>query len=59
MTVPGARELASYRDEPKQMPSGAPGKHGGLDMTFVRRGDRSVLAHLFEPGSVSLRRHEA
>jgi len=46
MTVPEARELAPYRDEPKQMPSGAPGKHGVLDMTFVRRGDRSVLAHL-------------
>jgi urease accessory protein len=28
------------------MPSGAPGKHGVLDMTFARRADRSVLAHL-------------
>ena len=46
MTVLDAPELAPYRDEPKQMPSGAPGKHGVLDMTFIRRGDRSVLAHL-------------
>jgi urease accessory protein len=46
MTVLGAPELAPYQDEPKQMPSGAPGKHGVLDMTFARRGDRSVLAHL-------------
>jgi urease accessory protein len=46
MTVLDAPEVAPYRDEPKQMPSGAPGKHGVLDMTFIRRGDRSVLAHL-------------
>jgi urease accessory protein len=47
MTLPDAPELAPYQDEPKQMPSGAPGKHGILDMTFARRGDRSVLAHLY------------
>jgi len=46
MSVLDAAELAPYRDEPKQMPSGAPGKDGVLDMSFVRRGDRSVLAHL-------------
>jgi urease accessory protein len=46
MTVLDAPELAPYTGEPKQMPSGAPGKHGVLDMTFARRGDRSVLAHL-------------
>lgn len=46
MTVLDAPELAPYAGEPEQMPSGAPGKHGVLDMTFVRRGDRSVLAHL-------------
>jgi len=46
MGVLDAPELAPYRDEPKQMPSGAPGKHGVLDMSFARRGDRSVLAHL-------------
>ena len=46
MTILDAPELAPYQDEPKQMPSGAPGKNGLLDMTFVRRGDRSVLAHL-------------
>lgn len=47
MSVLDAPELAPYRDEPKQMPSGAPGKHGVLDMSFARRGDRSVLAHLY------------
>jgi urease accessory protein len=29
------------------MPSGTPGKHGVLDMSFALRGDRSVLAHLY------------
>ena len=46
MTVLDATELAPYAGEPKQMPSGAPGKHGVLDMTFARHADRSVLAHL-------------
>jgi urease accessory protein len=46
MIVLDAPELAPYQDEPRQMPSGAPGKRGILDMTFARRGDRSVLAHL-------------
>lgn len=47
MSVLDAPELAPYQDEPKQMPSGAPGKHGVLDMSFACRGDRSVLAHLY------------
>ena len=46
MSVLDAPELAPYQDEPKQMPSCAPGKHGVLDMSFARRGDRPVLAHL-------------
>ena len=46
MTLLDAPELAPYTGEPAQMPSGAPGKNGRLDMTFVRQGDRSVLAHL-------------
>jgi urease accessory protein len=46
MSALDAPELASYQDEPKQMPSAAPGKSGLLDMTFVRREERSVLAHL-------------
>jgi urease accessory protein len=46
MSVSGAPELAAYQDEPRQMPSGAPGKNGALDMSFARRGDKSVLAHL-------------
>jgi urease accessory protein len=47
MTMLDAPELAPYQDEPKQMASGAPGKNGVLDMRFARRGDRSVLAHLY------------
>jgi urease accessory protein len=47
MSFLDAPELAPYKDEPKQMPSGAPGKNGILNMTFARRGDRSVLAHLY------------
>ena len=47
MSVLDAPELAPYRDEPAQMPSGAPGKHGVLVMAFARRGDRSVLTHLY------------
>jgi urease accessory protein len=44
MSILEAPELAPYQDEPKQMPSTAPGKHGILNMSFERRGDRSVLA---------------
>lgn len=47
MSVLDAPELAPYHDEPGQMPSGAPGKHGVLEMAFARRGDRSVLSHLY------------
>ena len=47
MSILDAPELAPYQDEPKQMPSGAPGKNGILDMSFACRGDRSVLAHLY------------
>jgi len=42
----GAPELAPFQDEPAQMRSGAPGKHGVLRMEFARQGDRSVLTHL-------------
>jgi urease accessory protein len=47
MTILDAPELAPYTGEPKQMASGAAGKNGVLDMRFARRGDRSVLAHLY------------
>jgi urease accessory protein len=47
MSILDAPELAPYQDEPKQMPSGAPGKNGVLDMSFARGQDRSVLAHLY------------
>jgi urease accessory protein len=45
MSVLDAPELAPYRNEPRQMPSGAP-KNGVLDMRFARRRDRSVLTYL-------------
>jgi urease accessory protein len=41
-----APELAAYLDEPSQMGSGVPGKHGVLKMEFIRQGDRSVLKRL-------------
>jgi urease accessory protein len=44
--VPDAPELAAYQDEPKQMRSVAPGKHGALNMQFTRQGSRSLLTHL-------------
>jgi urease accessory protein len=47
MSVPDAPDLSLYHEEPGQTHSGAPGKHGVLDMAFARRGGRSVLAHLY------------
>jgi urease accessory protein len=47
MSVLDVPELAPYQDEPRQMPSAAPGKNGVLDMAFARRGNRSVLVHLY------------
>jgi urease accessory protein len=41
-----ATELAPYRDEPAQMPSGSPGKDGLLSLSFERDGDRSVLGRI-------------
>ena len=39
-----APELAPYRDEPKQLPSGALGKNALLRLRFETRRDRSILA---------------
>ena len=41
-----APELADYHDEPRQMPSGAPGKNGYLRLGFERRGTRTALIDL-------------
>ena len=41
-----APELAAYQQEPPQMASGSPGKCGYLRLGFVRRRQRSVLAHM-------------
>jgi urease accessory protein len=46
VSVLDAPELAPYAGEPTQMPSGAPGKNGLLNMVFARRGHQSVLTHL-------------
>lgn len=46
MNLLGGPGLAPYQDAPKQMPS-RPGMHGVLDMSFARRGNRSVLEHLY------------
>ncbi|HEY2313793.1 MAG TPA: urease accessory protein UreD [Streptosporangiaceae bacterium] len=46
MTLLDAPELAPYRDEPAQLPSGSPGKNGLLNLAFARDGDRSVLARI-------------
>jgi urease accessory protein len=40
-------ELSRYQDESGQLPGGARGKHGVLQMEFARRDERSVLAHLY------------
>ena len=39
-------ELASFQDEPGQLPSGGVGKNAFLRLGFERRGERTVLAHL-------------
>jgi urease accessory protein len=41
-----APELAPYRDQPHQMPAGAPGKNGFLHLGFERRGMRTALIDL-------------
>jgi len=39
-------ELASFQDEPGQLPSGVVGKNAFLHLGFERRGERTVLAQL-------------
>ena len=41
-----ARELASYQDEPGQLPSGSLGKDASLQLGFERRRDRTALITL-------------
>jgi urease accessory protein len=41
-----APELASYQNEPKQLPSGALGKDAFLHLGFERRGERTALIKL-------------
>jgi urease accessory protein len=43
MRLADAPELAQYQDEPKQLPSGSPGKNGFVRMEFARRGERTEL----------------
>ena len=47
MTSPQlAPELSPYQDEPRQLPSGAPGKNAFLRLGFERRGARTALIDL-------------
>jgi urease accessory protein len=41
-----APEVVGYLDEPSQMRTGVPGKHGVLKMEFIRQDNRSVLKQL-------------
>lgn len=43
---PAPRELAAYQDQPRQLPTGSPGKNGYIRMGFERLDDRTVLADL-------------
>jgi len=45
-SICNAPEVADYRDEPQQLPAGAPGKDGFLRLGFERRDGRSVLSEL-------------
>ncbi len=45
--LPQLPELAAYLDEPKQLPTGSPGKVAELRLGFERRGDRTILADLY------------
>jgi len=47
VTADFGREILPYGAESEEMSRAAPGKHGALDMAFARRGDRSVLEHLY------------
>ncbi len=40
-------ELAPFQDEPKQLPTGSPGKVAHLRLGFERRGPRTILADLY------------
>lgn len=40
-------ELAGYQDEPKQLPTGSPGKVAELRLKFERRGERTILADIY------------
>jgi len=46
MTTHVSPKLASFQEEPQQLPSGAVGKNAFLRLGFERRGERTVLAHL-------------
>jgi urease accessory protein len=39
-------ELARYQDEPRQLPTGSPGKNAYLKLGFARRGKRTCLVDL-------------
>jgi urease accessory protein len=51
-----APELAPYRDEPAQLPSGSPGKSGVLRLSFEWRADRTEMVDLFRQAPLLVQR---
>lgn len=49
-------ELATYHDEPPQLPTGSPGKVAQLRMGFQRRGERTILADLYRQAPLIVHR---
>src|SRR5438105_9038994 len=45
-SIGNAPEVVDYRDEPQQLPAGAPGKDGFLRLGFEHRDGRSMLSEL-------------
>lgn len=49
-------ELATYHDQPKQLPTGSPGKVAQLRMGFERRGEKTILADLYRKAPLIVHR---
>jgi urease accessory protein len=49
-------ELLPYHDEPKQLPTGSPGKVAHLRLKFERRGDRTIIADLYRKAPLIVHR---
>jgi urease accessory protein len=49
-------ELAGFQDEPKQLPTGSPGKVAHLRLGFERRDSRTILADLYRQAPLIVQR---